>query len=110
MGERLDPLDREMMRSDHRYKRRLRPIKLSCRSVGCLVVVICLVVGCVASRVILETISGQIEAWRNPTPTLRPTIPAIEAPTPPIMVITPRAGNDQPVASDATRNAPRPVG
>lgn len=100
MDDRLDPLDREMMRSDRRYKRRLRPIKLSCRSVGCLMAVIVLVVGCVASRFILETISGQIEAWRSPTPTPRPPVRVIvPPPTPPIPIITPLPGNEGAVIS-----------
>jgi len=94
MDERLDPFDREMMRSDRRYRRRLNPPKLSWRTVGCLTVIVALLLGCVFSRYAVDALTGQIQAWRHPPPTPRPPVRVIAPPpTPPIAIITPQPGN-----------------
>lgn len=109
--DRLDPLDREIIKDRRSYrKRRTRQVRLSWRSMGCVLLLAALLATCGLAGPAYNALMDNLNAWRNPTPTPRPTIPAIEAPTPPIMVITPKAGNDQPVAPDATRSAPRPVG
>lgn len=104
MEERLDPFDREMMRY---RRRRLSGINLNWRSAGCLVVIVTLLLGCSFSKAAFEALSVGIEAWRNPTPTPRPTIIPVMPPTPPAVVITPQPGNAQPVSPVAACSTKR---